>query len=86
MGFFSKATDDVVDQASDAAKDVTEDKIDDVAQATGMEDNAMVEGAADKAVEMGGEGIDTTADKVKDATGGDEGSAHTCEGDTCSHE
>ncbi|XLQ19574.1 MAG: hypothetical protein ACKUBY_03205 [Candidatus Moraniibacteriota bacterium] len=87
MGFFSKVTDDAVDKAADAAKDVAEDKIDDTVEATGMEDNAMVEGVADKATEMSGDGVDAAADKVKDILGGgEEGDTHTCEGDTCSHE
>lgn len=83
MGFFSKATDD----ATDATKDIAEDKIGDATEATGMEDNAMVEGVANKATEMSGGSIDNVADNVKGMTGdSNEEATHTCEGGTCSHE
>jgi len=82
MGFFSKATDDV----ADAAKDVAEDKIDDAAEATGMEDNAMVENVADKATEMSGKGIDAVAQKVSGAPSEEDDCCkdESCADGTCS--
>jgi len=79
MGFFSKVTDDAVDGAADTIKDVAENKIDDVAEATGMEDNAMVKGVADKATEVSDDGVDIVADKIKDVTSDDD----CCKDESC---